>query len=87
MMFENYTREKVDFNCLYRVRFECLKECEIRLNGKNSGSTLINVSSFEPMQAWKLRQGCARDGSGWISGTYDGKEEGEWKGKIKNINK
>ena len=31
MMFENYTREKVDFNCLYRVRFECLKECEIRL--------------------------------------------------------
>ncbi len=34
MVFERSKSEVVDFACPYRVRVECPKECEIRLNGE-----------------------------------------------------
>ncbi len=34
MVFERCKSEVVDFVCPYRVRVECPKECEIRLNGE-----------------------------------------------------
>ncbi len=37
MVFERSKSEVVDFACPYRVRVQCPKDCEIRLNGEKNG--------------------------------------------------
>ena len=66
MVFERNKREKVNFDCLYRLRVECPKKCEIRLNGekmdevsefKYIGSILCKYGSMEGEMKEKAVQG------------------------------